>query len=158
MHTFASLNQSNFLKQTNLTEKVDLRLKLHCGNSNLHPCEPTCSCYSVTCLLGSARSSAVVLVICLNYWIKPLPFQCSCPNLSRQLSNLHSLRYSQYSFENLFFWYSTRWVWYTQCWYRGWWFIWFFWKFQQKIPKTRKLKEFLLKIAPSTFYFWHVDR
>ena len=73
VHTFASLNQSNFVKQTNLTEKVDLRVKLHCGNLNLLPCEPTCSCYSVTCLLGSARSSAVVLVICLNYWIKPLP-------------------------------------------------------------------------------------
>ena len=80
VHTFASLNQSNFLKQTNLTEKVDLRLKLHCGNSNLLPCEPTCSCYSVTCLLGSTRSSAVFLVIYLNFWVKPLLVQCSCPS------------------------------------------------------------------------------
>ena len=80
VHTFASLNQSNFLKQTNLTEKVDLRLKLHRGNSNLLPCEPTCSCYSVTCLLGSTRSSAVFLVIYLNFWVKPLLVQCSCPS------------------------------------------------------------------------------
>ena len=80
VHMFASLNQSNFLKQTNLTEKVDLRLKLHRGNSNLLPCEPTCSCYSVTCLLGSTRSSAVFLVIYLNYWVKPLLVQCSCPS------------------------------------------------------------------------------
>ena len=103
-------------------------------------------------IFGSSpsQSSALVLVICLNYWIKPLPFQCSCPNLSQQLSNLHSLRYSQYSFENVFFWYSTRRIWYTQCWNRGWWFVWFFRKFQQKIPKTRKLKEFLLKMGPST--------
>ena len=95
-------------------------------------------------------------MICLNFWIKPLPFQCSCPNLSRQLSNLHSLRYSQYSFENLFFWYSTRRIWYTQCWNRGWWFVWFFRKFQQKIPKTRKLKELIYLNGPSNSLD-HVD-
>ena len=73
--------KSFFVRETNLTvKKVGLRLKLHCGNSNLLPCEPTCSCYSVTCLLGSTRSSAVFLVIYLNYWVKPLLVQCSCPS------------------------------------------------------------------------------
>ena len=64
-------------------EKVDLRLKWHCGNLNLVPCEPMLqpqAATSVICLLSSAQSSAVVLVICLNYWIKPLPVQCSCPS------------------------------------------------------------------------------
>ena len=79
VHMFASLNF--FCERNNFNcEKVGLRLKLHCGNSNLLPCEPTCSCYSVTCLLGSTRSSAVFLVIYLNFWVKPLLVQCSCPS------------------------------------------------------------------------------
>ena len=64
-------------------EKVDLRLKWHCGNLNLVPCEPMLQPKAATpviCLLSSAQSSAVVLVICLNYWIKPLPVQCSWPS------------------------------------------------------------------------------
>ena len=64
-------------------EKVDLRLKWHCGNLNLVPCEPILqlpAATSVTYLSSSAQSSAVVLVICLNFWVKPLPVQFSWPS------------------------------------------------------------------------------
>ena len=62
---------------------MDLRLQLHCGNLTLLPCEPM---FQPLQLLISdmfahfAQFSAVVLVICLNFWIKPLPVQCSCPS------------------------------------------------------------------------------
>ena len=29
---------------------------------------------------SSPQFSAVVLVICLNFWVKPLPVQCTCPS------------------------------------------------------------------------------
>ena len=113
-------------------EKVDLRLKWHCGNLNLVPCEPMLqpqAATSVICLLSSAQSSAVVLVIYLNFWVKALPVQCSWPSdmfedevtiwtswtifrsnladLLKQLSNRHRERYGEYSFENSFVWPSS---------------------------------------------------
>ena len=88
-------------------------------------------------------------MICLNYWIKPLPFQCSCPNLSQQLSNLHSLRYSQYSFKNRFIWPRSRLIWRLFSKVRSWWFFWVFLELDKKFQTFRKISLLIYSNRPS---------